>query len=344
MAPIHERVMATLRGRSTSDEGLPCVSFSGTYTEELMRQSGAYWPEAHKDPEKMARLGSAAHEVAGLNNVSVPFDMLVEAEALGAQVDFHDGQLVWPSIRRHTVSDPSDFDPPGDVLSAGRISVVVKAIASLAQRFGGEVPVNVFMAPPFTSVSNYLIDPELFYRWLRTDPDRAKAALDEVLPLYTEVARLYEEAGADTITLHEMGGSTDSVSPSAFRSFVKPYIRKIVDSVRVPVVLNMCGRIDLIVPDMVETGAAAIAFDERTPVPLMRSSVDRMKPGYPLIGNLSPVNVIHRGPAQLVEASVRDAVRDGISMVAPGCDFWIKTPTEHVRAMVRAAANASGPA
>jgi uroporphyrinogen-III decarboxylase len=38
--------------------------------------------------------------------------------------------------------------------------------------------------------------------------------------------------------------------------------------------------------------------------------------------------------------TIRDAVKrtieEGVDMVAPGCDFWLQTPTEHIKAFVDA--------
>lgn len=333
----YDNVMSVL-GKKGRAERTPCVNFAEIYTEELMEAAGSSWPSAHRDPERMAKLGLAAHRIAGLDNVSVPFDILVEAEALGVPVNFHGERVVWPSAASHPVTDPSDVDVPGDVASAGRIPVVAKAISALAEELDGKVPVNAVVTPPFTAASSLLADPVTYYYWVSRDRDKAKAVLDAVLPMYIAIAKLYVEAGADIITLHEMGGSTESVSPSVFQSLVTPYLRRLVGAVKAPVVLNICGRTDLISNYMVGTGAAAIAFDETTPVRLMKEKVDEVRPGYPIIGNLSPLKVIHSGPKELIEAQVREAVESGITMVSPGCDFWIGTPTEHIRWLVQATA------
>lgn len=334
----YERVLATLNGKKSQVDHLACANSVGTYTKPFMQAFDAFWPDSNRQAEKMARLAAAAHRTAGLDVITLPFDMVVEAEVLGAPVDFHEGQIRWPSVKRFTVKEPSDLKIPVDYVSRGRIPVVKQAIKLLKEEFGSKVPINVFVAPPFTSVSSYLIDTVTFYLWTKTAPEKVKALLDSVLDFYAGVAREYVEAGADMLTFHEMGASCDNISPQAFDQFAKPYLTKIIGQLKVPTVLNICGSADRIGGKMVETGASAVSIDEKTPIRKMREAVDQVKPGFPVIGNLSPRDVIHFGPKEKIEQAVKTAIDSGVDIVAPGCDFWIETPTEHIKYLVEATA------
>lgn len=333
----YERLMAILSGKKEDVDRIPCVNSVSVCTIEFMKANDAYWPAAHKDPVKMARLGSAAHRLCGLDNVSVPFCMTVEAEVLGAIIDFHEDEIKWPSVREPQMKDPSDLKFPKDVSKAGRVPVIMEAIKILKKQFGGKVPVNAYMAPPFTSISSYLVDSITFLKWLRTSPEKVHQFCKDTLDLYVEIANLYEDAGADIITFHEMGASTDNISPKHFDEFVKPYLKEIVRRLKAPTILNVCGSALMIVDRMVECGASAIAVDERTPINEARNVVDRIKSGYPLIGNLPAYGVIHLGPIERINEFVRNDIENGVDMVAPGCDFWLETPTEHIKAFVDAA-------
>jgi len=332
----YDRFMAVLSGKKENVDRIPCTNSVSVCTIEFMKAYDAYWPAAHKDPVKMAKLGSAAHRLCGLDNVSVPFCMTVEAEALGAVIDFHEDTIKWPSIREFQVKDPSDLKFPKDVSKAGRVPVIIEAIKKLKKEFEGKVPVNAYMAPPFTSISSYLVDSVTFLKWLRMSPEKVHQFCKDTLDLYIEIANLYKDAGADVITLHEMGASTDNISPKHFEEFVKPYLREIIGHLKSPTILNICGSALLIVDKMVECGASAIAVDERTPINEARNFVDKIKPGYPIIGNVPAFEVIHLGPIERIREFVRKDIEDGADMVAPGCDFWLETPTEHVKAFVQA--------
>jgi len=67
----YDRVMSILSGRSDEVDRIPCINSASVCTFEFMKSSDAFWPESHRDPEKMARLASAAHRQCGLDNVSV---------------------------------------------------------------------------------------------------------------------------------------------------------------------------------------------------------------------------------------------------------------------------------
>jgi MtaA/CmuA family methyltransferase len=333
----YDRVMLMLRGKRYDVDRIPCINSVGTYTIDFMKTYDAFWPQAHKNPEKMSRLASAAHRLCGLDNVSVPFDMTVEAEALGASVNFHENAVRWPSVSKFMASDVSGISIPKDVSEAGRIPTIVKAIRILKKEFEGKVPVNAFIAPPFTSVSSYVVDTISFLKWLRTDPNKVHALLKGVASFYTEVAALYQDAGADIITLHEMGGSTDNISPKHFDEFVKPHLKAVVAGLKVPTILNICGSALSITGKMLECSTNAIAFDERTPIDKAKEVVKAADSNCAIIGNVPAYAIIHKGPVEAIKNAVRKAIEEGTNMVAPGCDFWLETPTEHVKALVDAA-------
>jgi [methyl-Co(III) methanol-specific corrinoid protein]:coenzyme M methyltransferase len=332
----YDRVVAVLNWKKDEVDRIPCVNSVGTYTVGFMEAYDAYWPAAHKNPEKMAKLASAAHRLCNLDNVSVPFDMTVEAEVLGAHINFHEDAIRWPSIKEFVAKDPSDLRFPQDISEAGRVPVIVEAIKKLKKEFEGQVPVNAYVAPPFTSVSSYLVDTLTFMKWLITDPNKVHAFLKETLALYTEIASIFQDAGADVITFHEMGASTDNISPKHFDEFVKPYLKEMIRRLKSPTILNVCGSALPIIDKMMECGANAIAIDERTPISKAKEITKRNNSRYPIIGNVPSHGVIHLGPAEKIRAAVKKAIEDGVDMVAPGCDFWLETPTKHIRIFVAA--------
>ena len=338
MSSPYDRFMGVLEGRPREADRVPCVNTTSTATIAFMEAYDAHWAEAHHDPGKMARLGSAAHRLCGLDNVSVPFCMTVEAEVLGSAIDFHGGSVRWPSVKEFKIEKPSDLKVPENVAEAARVPVVVEAIRLLREEFGGEVPVNAYMAPPFTSISSYLVDSITFLKWLRRSPETVHEFSRATLDTYAEIANLYAEAGADVITLHEMGASTNIISPAHFGEFVKPYLAELIRRIEAPTVLNICGSTTRILESMMDCGSTAIAVDERTPISDARKIVDDKKPGYPIIGNIPAFDVIHAGPAERIGEAVQKAIEDGVDMVAPGCDFWIETPTDHISAFVDAVA------
>ncbi|MGQ9788640.1 MAG: MtaA/CmuA family methyltransferase [Candidatus Hadarchaeaceae archaeon] len=332
----YERVMKILLGKKEEIDRVPCVNFASVATIGFMKSTSSFWPAAHREPVKMAKLASAAHKICGLDNITVPFSTVVEAEVLGAVIDYREDKIRWPSIKEFRVKEPAHLKFPEDVAKSGTVPVITEAIKLLKEEFGGKVPVNAYLVPPFTSLSSYLVDTISFLKCLIKDPEKVHEFCITVIDVYLEIAKLYQEAGADLITLHEMGASNDNISPEHFDEFVKPYLKKIIDRLSVPTVLNICGSALRIVEKMAECGCNAILVDERTPIREARKKVDEVRPRLPLVGNLSAYWEICLGPVEKIREAVKRVIGEGVDMVSPGCDFWLETPTEHVMALVEA--------
>jgi [methyl-Co(III) methanol-specific corrinoid protein]:coenzyme M methyltransferase len=335
-----DRLTAVLKGNKRDIDRLPAMNSVGTYTLDSMKVLDARWPDAHRDPEKMARLAAGLSKLAGLDNITVPFDLTLEAEALGAPVDYFEGQVKWPTVTDFIARDASDLEIPTDILSAGRIPTMLEALGILREEYGGEVPVIAYVNAPFTSIGSYLVEPSEFLKWIKRAPEKITRLCEEMYPYYAEVANAFVEAGADAITFREEGASLDSISPRHFDTLIKPYLKKLVGLTRAPRIIHICGQCvsdDLeFITGMIECGAEAISIGETTSMRATREVADRVKPGYPIAGNISAYDVIHNGPVERIRDHVRVAIEEGADMVAPGCDFWLETPMNHVKTFVEA--------
>lgn len=336
----YDRLMNVLNGKKRDNDRLPAMNSVGTYTVESMNAFDAQWPDAHRYPEKMARLAAGLSKQAGLDNITVPFDLTVEAEAFGAPVEYFNEQVKWPTVKRFIARGLSDLHFPDDILSAGRIPQVIEALRILREENGGEIPVIAYINAPFTSISSYLVEPIDFLKMVRRNPEKITQFCDEMYPYYAEIANAYIEAGADVITFREEGASLDTISPRHFDELIKPYLKKMIGMVKAPRIIHICGQCvsgDLeLISTLIDCGAEAITIGETTSMKATKRIADKVKPGYPIGGNISAYNVIHGGPVERIRDHVRQVIEDGADMVTPGCDFWIETPTENVRAFVEA--------
>jgi len=336
----YDRLMAVLSGRNSDIDRLPAMNSVGTYTLNAMKVFDTFWPDAHRDPEKMARLAVGLHKLTGLDNATLPFELTFEAEIFGAPIKFFSDEIKWPTVKRFIAHDISDLRFPKDISTAGRIPVVLKAIKILKKKFDKKTPIIAYINCPFTSLSSYLVEPTEFLKSLRSDPEKVHKFYKETYPYFAEIANIFKEAGADVITYREEGASLDNISPKHFNDFVKPYLTKMIGLTKPPRILHICGQCISgeieIIKKMIECGAEAITIDERTPINEARKLANTVKPRYTIGGNINAYTVIHKGPINRIRAAVKKAIDDGVDMVAPGCDFWIETPTKHVKAFVDA--------
>lgn len=82
---LRDRFLNALNGKTV--DKVPVLSVTQTGTVELMKKSGAAWPDAHFDAGKMADLALSAHTFAGLEAVRYPFCLTVLSEALGCRIN-----------------------------------------------------------------------------------------------------------------------------------------------------------------------------------------------------------------------------------------------------------------
>ena len=104
-----ERVFAVINGDDF--DVYPAINPTSVATVEAMKLSGAYFPAAHTDPEKMASLARVGRDVFGFDSVSPYFSILLEAAALGAEVDW--GNIYeMPSVIKKPIKNPEEYEIP----------------------------------------------------------------------------------------------------------------------------------------------------------------------------------------------------------------------------------------
>src|SRR5665811_1538644 len=82
---LKTRLLAALEGKPV--DKIPVCSVTQTGIVELMDVVGAPWPEAHTNPELMAKLAIANHELSGLEAVRIPYCLTVLVEAMGCEIN-----------------------------------------------------------------------------------------------------------------------------------------------------------------------------------------------------------------------------------------------------------------
>ena len=324
-------------GRLPVFGGLPSLTATG------LNAVGVSYPESHTDPALMARAAASTFEVFGYESAVVPFDLCVEAQALGAPVDFQTGIEGYLSP---VVSQPlpvGQLRPDGPELRAlaesGRVPLVVDALRRLKEGVGRQVAIGAWIPGPFT-LSWQLFGAEAWLAAMVEGTDVAAwlAALGQAL---ARVARRYREAGADFITVHEMGGSPQVIGPAAFRRWVKPALTQMWPSLPAPAVLSVCGDTNAVVEDLVACGAGALNVDQCNQLARTRGIVGRRAL---LLGNLDPVGMLSQGTPQTVSDAVQQIATAGADALWPGCDLWPEIPAENFRALIESARTCGGAA
>jgi [methyl-Co(III) methanol-specific corrinoid protein]:coenzyme M methyltransferase len=313
-----ERVMKFLKGEEVGRP--PIFSGMGNVIVPVLEKYGINFAKVHRDPELMAKAAAGMYREFGFECAVVPFDLGVEAEAMGAKMNFYDDVegLLYPTVK---VKSVKDVDP-----------VVTGAIQRLRKELGDEVAIGTYILGPFTLAGQVKELDELLEDSF-VEPEKTNVLLEKVSDLIIKVFRIYQKAGVDYFTLREMGATSDVISPKSFKSLIKPHLIRIISEMPRPAILHICGDTNSIVEDMAECGADAISVDQKNCITDTR---EKLGTEMIILGNVDPIKVLHQGASKNVGPAVLDSLNGGASAVWPGCDFWPEVPRENMEEYVKA--------
>ena len=333
-----ERVMNLLNGEEV--DRAPCFSGMGNITVAGLNKSGISFVEAHKSPEGMAKAAASSFELYGFESAVVPFDLGVEAEALGCRINFyeHSPGIIYPTVKTKTLHTGDAFSMPDDFLDRGRIPLVAKALGVLERDVGDRVAVGSYILGPFTLAGQLMDLNELLKDSFKRQDD-IRRLLDSLTAPIIALGNHLREAGADFITIREMGASADIISPRMFRNLVMPPLKEVISGMPEPRILHICGDTNPIVGMMQECGAEAVSVEQKNNVAATRASLGEKAV---ILGNIDAFNLLVKGTPEQVREAVKKAIEAGVDGVMPGCDIWPEARPENMLAMVEAAAEYGG--
>ncbi len=325
-----ERVLRLFRKEKI--DRVPVFSGMGNVTVHGLKESNIPFSKVHTDPKLMAATSSSTYRLFGLECAVVPYDIAVEAEVLGCTMNTysHREGILYPTIKDKIVKGPEDIRIPENLAEKGRLPVITEAIRILKKDIGGEVAVGTYVLGPFL-LAGQVMDLEGLLKQAFKNAEAVNKVLGLFADLIIAVADVYKDAGADYITVREMGASMDVLSPKMFRSLVKPHLDRVMAGIQMHKVLHICGRTDPIVEDMANTGTDAISIEKKTDVKKARQLLGK---DALIFGNLDTYQILCLGSPEDVKKEVMRSLEDGVSALWPGCDLWPEIPAENMRVMV----------
>ena len=313
-------------------------AFSGLIhvTAEGLQSEGLLLHEVHKDAEKMARASASTFKLSGLPSSVAPLDMYVEAEALGGTIDFlRSRELVFPQIAKplfaSTKSLNSEYFESTGFINQGRIPLVCEAIRLLKEDIGQDAVVGGMIPGPYTLLL-FLIEPGGLFAEMKREPRMVADALFYLSTFLSQVGTAYREAGADFITIHDMGGSPGFIGPAKYEQFVYPAQKLLIAELPAPRVLSVCGNTNKSMELLAQTGADAISVDQLNDLAASRNILTNTL----LFGNMDPVETLWQGDSAAITEKVHRAKDAGVDAVWPGCDIVPQTSLENLRVFLAA--------
>ena len=317
--------MAADRRRAMPILSFPSIQLMGITVKDLIADSDV---QARGMYEIARRCPTAAA-------VSM-MDLSVEAECFGAQIRVSDDEV--PTVVGSVVETPEDAEAlQVPAFGTGRTGLYVEAI-SKALKLITDRPIFAGVIGPF-SLAGRLMDMTQVMINCYEEPEMVHTTLEKATAFLLSYVKAYKAIGAHGVVIAEPAAGL--LSPDFCGEFSSPYIRKIVNAVQDEefiVIYHNCGdAVSRMVPQILETGAAAYHFGNAVSMEDML----RQMPGDVLtMGNVDPVSAIRNGTPEKVRQdtlSIMDACcKYPNFLISSGCDIPLAAPWENIDAFFAA--------
>jgi len=309
----------------------------GTVWGQGLKEYGYSFAEVHGSADKLARVAAFPAQAYGYECAVVPFDICTEAEVLGCEANFypHQQQPIYPKIIRQVINSENDLSClsiPEQVVGLGRIAVVTEAIQRLKELVGQKVPVGSHVLGPYT-LAGQVMDINSLLRLTIRKPEKVMDLLSRLTELINKICICYLEAGADYLTVREMGATTDILPPQIFTKMIKPHLKNIFENIRIPKILHICGGSLPIVREMLDCGANAISVENKNGLAQTRACAG---PKPLIFGNLDGYGLLVDGTPEEVQAAVIRCLEEGSDGIWPSCEISLAAPENNLVAMIEA--------
>lgn len=359
---MREKILDLLSGKKINEQ----PAFSGLIhiTEDGLKQEGLSLHEIHQDAKKMAKAAASTFKLTGMPSTTLPLDLCSPAEMLGAELNyFEGGEMMFPQVKKPFIETSEVLIEAfkserlsKDFRSLGRMPLIFEAIGLVKEYIGKDVVISGMIPGPYTLLL-YICNPKNLFIEMKKEPQAVMDALLSLSNFLAKIGNEYKNAGADFITIHDMGGSPGFIGPAKYEQFVLPAEKLLIEklnsttaaqaavlggedvinlsfaedgeSSRKPVVLSVCGNVTNGLHLLGQTGADAISIDQT--VDLVRARAE-LKDTL-LFGNLDPVETIWKGDKGHIAETVIRAKEAGVDAIWPGCDLVIQTPVENIKTM-----------
>jgi [methyl-Co(III) methanol-specific corrinoid protein]:coenzyme M methyltransferase len=320
---------------------LPVGSVTSVATVECMEASGAYFPEAHFDAEKMAKLAATAYDILGYDCLMPYFSVWIEGAAflettLQGTMDWGDANRMPDGKNIKFWEEPDQVTIPDDFLERTAPRALLDAINILHHEYGDRVAIVGKVMGPWT-LSYHVADTKNILMSVRLNPDRLHGFMEVLKELTVEFGKAQVDAGADVIMLadHATG---DLVSAETYRKFLLEVHQEITKRIGAPIVLHICGDTTDRLHYIAQAGFDCFHIDSKVDAYEAKKIVGNK---ISLMGNINnPETLLYKGPED-VKREAFYAAKAGFEILAPECAIPTRTKNENLKAITEIARNFS---
>ena len=265
----------------------------------VMRQAGRYLPEYRairkqadfmtmcKTPELAAEVTIQPVEIIGVDAAIIFSDILVIPEAMGMQLEMHEGKgPVFP----HPVRNEDDMARIRSIDPSVDLRYVLDAVALAKKELAGRVPLIGFSGSPWTLLT-YMVEGQgsknfsKVKNFIYNQPRAAHRLLEMIADTAAQYLSAKIEAGVNAVQIFDTWGGV--LSPDDFETFSLKYIERIISQIRrkeEPVIVFAKG-VHFRLNKLADCGADVLGLDWTMDIGEVREMIGHK---VALQGNLDP--------------------------------------------------------
>ncbi len=310
-----ERIRACMK-RTYADR-VPVGLILGPFRAKILGCTlGEYWQSG----KKLAEGTLAGYHLFQHDSVEVSWDILLEAETIGAELEFPKEGT--PQVKKYILDQKSALlsltlpVPEKD----GRFPLYLEACQILVRELK-DVSLSGTVSGPWTMATGLRRAQQLILDTM-DDPQ----FVHELLNFTTQVVKILGTKILDTglsLTMGEAACSCSLISPYIYRQFIKPRHQEIVAYFRerkAGLSLHICGFIDPLMEDVLDLGIVALSLDSPSSLSKM---VGLAQKKIVLVGNVA-TSLFVQGSQEEIE----EAVKNCLQIAAPGSAYIISSGCE----------------
>lgn len=299
---------------------------------DYLRQKELSFNEVMRDPAAMEQAALMSFEF-GFESTVLPFDLNVEAEMLGAQVQYHDGfdgNPVYPTIATYPFSPEDDIQIPDALPETGRFPAILNSISAIKEQTQKKGAIGVFIPGPFT-LAGQIMDIDALFRMILKQPEKTHGLLEQLTRYINQLIDLYTGAGANFMILVEGGGA--SIAPKTFRKVLLPFLKEILKPGSIPKIASFSGKSTAIIECMLSCETDGIMLAKGNDIETARKLIPMETP---LFGECGSLDMLATSTPLKITQKVHDCLNSGFTTVCPPADIYPPAKIENIHAFVKA--------
>ena len=331
-----ERIRAVMNGQvpdriPTMTHNFLMAAREGGITMEQFRQS----------PDAIVRVMTEACEKYDTDGILLDVDTALLASACGADVVYPvDIAAVTQDRQPREIPEILEYLDRLDLENYPRVALYLETIEKLSawgKRNGVFIRGNADQGS--FSLACLLVGMNKFLEDLLDEDceEELMQLMEATYQVSLKMHRLCHKAGADCTSYGNSSEGCSVISPALFRRFAKPFETRLaaqLNSEGIFTICHICGSVDLILDDLVETGCPMYELDYKTDIVRAKAVA---KGHFAISGNIDPALFTTGTPEDIrrVTRALCDLYRgEGGLLIGPGCALGPNTPPENVFAFV----------